>query len=106
MRTLVSLQLIIALLLLQLALPSFSAPADNVILVTADGLRWQEVFRGADDRLLGDEKFTPKDWKGFRGHQSAGIKTARRQLMPFFWDVLVAHGSVVGDRDNGSLMRV
>jgi hypothetical protein len=29
-----------------------SATAGNVILVTMDGLRWQEVFRGVDERLL------------------------------------------------------
>ena len=27
-------------------------PADNVILITLDGLRWQEVFRGLDIRLV------------------------------------------------------
>lgn len=82
------------------------ATASNVILVTVDGLRWQEVFRGADAKLLADERFTPKGYKAFEAHQTAGSERARRQLMPFFWDVIARQGSVLGDRDRGSLMRV
>ena len=29
-----------------------SKAADNVVLVTLDGLRWQEVFSGADKNLI------------------------------------------------------
>lgn len=85
---------------------SFAAPAANVVLVTADGLRWQEVFRGPDERLLRDERFTPADFAKFPSHQSAGAETARRKLMPFFWETLVREGAVIGDRDRKSLMRV
>jgi hypothetical protein len=96
------------LLLVVIARTSLAAaqPAENVILVTADGLRWQEVFRGADERLLKEEKFTPKDFTAYRSHQSAGVKPAREQLMPFFWSVLAKEGSVFGDRDHGSFMHV
>src|SRR5262245_24255831 len=85
---------------------ALAAPADNIILVTADGLRWQEVFRGADERLLKDEKFTPKDFTAYHSHQSTNAKTARSELMPFFWSVLATQGSVFGDRDHGSFMHV
>jgi hypothetical protein len=71
-----------------------------------DGLRWQEVFRGADKKLLEDERFTPKDFKTFQSYQQVGNSTARTQLMPFFWSTVVKQGSVVGDRDNGSPMNV
>ncbi|MCP5111350.1 MAG: hypothetical protein GY953_11005, partial [bacterium] len=40
-------RLLVLLLLLSAALPAQQRP-HNLILVTADGLRWQEVFRGAD----------------------------------------------------------
>jgi hypothetical protein len=89
-----------------MSLPVLGAPAHNVVLVTVDGVRWQEVFRGADAGLLRNERFTPKDFKGFEAHQAVGIDTARKQLMPFFWTILVKQGSVLGDRDQSSLMRV
>jgi hypothetical protein len=83
-----------------------AAEATNVILVTADGLRWQEVFRGADERLLEDERFTPKDYARFQPHQKIGGERARVELMPFFWNTIIPRGSAIGDRDRGSLMRV
>jgi Type I phosphodiesterase / nucleotide pyrophosphatase len=85
---------------------SFAAPASQVILVTADGLRWQEVFRGADDRLLRDERFVPKNYSGFPSYQSGSKEAARHVLMPFFWDTLSTQGSTIGNRDQGSPMRV
>jgi hypothetical protein len=83
-----------------------AAPATNVILVTVDGLRWQEVFRGADERLLRDPQFTPKDYAEFEPHQKVGANKARATLMPFFWSTIVQRGTVLGDRDHGSSMRV
>ena len=85
---------------------AYGASASNVILVTVDGLRWQEVFRGADARLLADQRFTPKDYRTFEAHQTVGADKARRQLMPFLWEVIAQQGSVLGDRDRGSFMRV
>jgi hypothetical protein len=89
-----------------LAEPALAAPAGNVILVTVDGVRWQEIFRGADATLLADQRFTPKDYNSFAAHQTAGAEKARAQLMPFFWEVIAAQGSVLGNRDQGSTMRV
>ena len=83
-----------------------AGPATNVILVTVDGLRWQEVFRGADERLLKDPQFTPKDYAAFQPHQKIGANKAREALMPFFWSTIVGQGTVLGDRDHGSSMRV
>jgi Type I phosphodiesterase / nucleotide pyrophosphatase len=83
-----------------------ATPATNVILVTVDGLRWQEVFRGADERLLKDQKFTPKDYAAFEPHQKVGANKAREALMPFLWSTIVKTGTVLGDRDHGSTMRV
>ena len=33
----------------------------NVLLVTIDGLRWQEVFRGAEERLVSKEAGNVKE---------------------------------------------
>lgn len=89
-----------------LATSAWAAPATNVILVSVDGLRWQEVFRGADERLLQDERFTPKDYDRFEPHQKIGAERARQALMPFFWNTIASQGSFIGDRDRMSRMRV
>ncbi len=79
----------------------------NVILVTADGLRWQDLFGGMDP-LLKDEKSAGMD-------QAKELKTTlwrpspverRRALMPFFWTTLAPKGVVLGNLQKGSSVRV
>ena len=36
---------------------------ENIVIVTLDGMRWQEVFSGADSALLKNKKYT-KDSSG------------------------------------------
>ena len=45
---------IVCFLLLDATSTTTAEEARNVILVTIDGLRWQEVFGGADERLMSD----------------------------------------------------
>ncbi len=78
----------------------------NVVLVTLDGLRWQEVFRGADERLVsvdGKVKDIPATQARFLG---ASANDRRQTLMPFFWSTVAAQGIVFGDPDKGSSARV
>lgn len=84
-----------------------NATVQNVILVTLDGLRCQELFGGADQRLINKEdgkverpeltrqKFWDED-----------ITTRRQKLMPFFWDVVARQGQVFGDPDHDSQVLV
>jgi hypothetical protein len=73
----------------------------NLIVVTLDGMRWQEVFRGADKDLLNSE-FTanPKDIKATYWRESAAER--RKILMPFLWSVVEAKGQLYGNRDIGN----
>lgn len=80
--------------------------ADNVVLVTLDGLRWQEVFSGADKELINNSDFVEnKDeitalfW---RENQAERTKA----LMPFFSQTLTTQGVLIGDRSQGSLISV
>ena len=83
-----------------------SLKTENVVLVTLDGLRWQEVFRGVDEGLLENKLYTKggdalkkKFW-----HQS---KSKRAELlMPFLWKTISHQGVLIGNRDNGSYMNV
>ena len=82
------------------------AARDNLILITLDGARTEEVFGGMDASIL--QSTLPKGgrveehplYKRFH----AGTAEARRELlMPFFWRELMAkHGSIAGNRQRNS----
>lgn len=71
----------------------------NVILITLDGARNEEVFGGLDLEIFKsvnkDAEKSPQ-YEKFR----ADTPTARREkLMPFFWGTLIKqHGSIAGNR--------
>ncbi len=103
--------LLLALLAAHSATATAPAPAspDNVLLVTLDGLRWQEVFRGADDTLLNTE------FGGIPETALAALRTSvlaptpaerRQKLMPFLWGEIASRGQIIGNRDRDSLMNV
>ena len=82
--------------------------APNVILVVSDGLRWQEVFRGADSTILfgspgalggNAEAARRKYWRSTPGQR-------REALMPFVWGTLARQGRALGNRDVGSRVDV
>jgi hypothetical protein len=80
---------------------------ENLILVTADGLRWQDLFRGIDPGLMTAEQAGMKDLGDLRGKLWAeSAEERRRLLMPFFWNEFVKQGAVLGNRDKGSTVRV
>jgi dienelactone hydrolase len=78
----------------------------NVVLVTTDGLRWQEVFGGADETLISKEAGVD-DPDALRRELWRDTETARREaLLPFFWTVIAREGQVYGNAERGSLARV
>jgi hypothetical protein len=85
------------------------APArrtENVVLVTTDGLRWQELFGGAEEALLVKEAGVG-DVEGLRRDFWRPTPEARREaLLPFFWSVVAREGQVFGHLPRGSAARV
>lgn len=81
-----------------------AAPAQNVVLVMTDGLRWQELFRGADASLLTpDRYYDNRSVDELRQQFLAPTPEERRKLlMPFVWSTLIPQGEMFGDRDLGS----
>jgi len=79
---------------------------DNVILVTADGLRWQEVFSGADQDLIGNEQFVDDPEALAARFWDEDPQQRRKKLMPFFWSVLSGQGQLHGNRLLGSQVDV
>ncbi|MCA9118700.1 MAG: alkaline phosphatase family protein [Planctomycetaceae bacterium] len=79
----------------------------HVVLITIDGLRWQEVFAGADERLLSRETGGVRDVDKIRNEFWAESPLERRtRLMPFLWEVIAKKGQLFGDVDAASVVRV
>jgi hypothetical protein len=89
---------------------SQSPRTGSVVLVTLDGVRWQEIFGGLDESLL--RATTPKDTdirtlRVYRQYSAATPRERREKLMPFLWRTFVAnHGFIAGDRTAKSLVSV
>ncbi len=78
--------------------PNARRATENVILVTLDGLRWQDVFTGADNRMMNKEHGGVADLLATRRRFWRGEPEARRSvLLPFLWDVVATQGQIFGD---------
>ena len=83
----------------------------NIILVTIDGLRWQEVFSGADPTLLTTDKeagaVPPNVLNALRAEfWDESAEERRRKLMPFVWETIARQGQIFGHRALGSAASV
>lgn len=77
----------------------------SVIVVTIDGLRWQEFFGGAD------RDYFKRDRNGSGGEPErrfwrAAATDRRAVLMPFVWNTIARRGQIFGDPQAGSEARV
>jgi hypothetical protein len=101
------------LLLLFVCAPAFaqSSPpgglkTKNLIIVTLNGFRWQELYRGAKKDLLENKKFTPKPAAIEKAFWADTPQRRRQELLPFFWSTLVKEGRLYGNRDLGNQVNV
>ena len=76
---------------------------ENVILITIDGLRWQEVFGGADQRLMNRENGGVRQPDTLRERFWSDDDIVRRErLLPFLWNTVAIQGQVFGDPNHES----
>src|ERR1051326_4762150 len=79
----------------------------NVFLIISDGLRWQEVFSGAERALMTAENGGVKDTNALRARFWRDTPEARRDvLLPFFWNEIARHGQLFGNQTKGSTVAV
>ncbi|GAB4016611.1 hypothetical protein GCM10028808_45610 [Spirosoma migulaei] len=81
-------------------------PAQNIILVTLDGVRWQEIFNGADSTLLFDPVFSRDTASAHKQFWAASPVERRKRLTPFVWNTIAQQGQLYGNRQLGSRMNV
>ncbi|HSC28247.1 MAG TPA: hypothetical protein VLD67_13295 [Vicinamibacterales bacterium] len=81
------------------------ASPPSVIVITIDGLRWQEFFGGAD------RGYFKRDDKGSGSEPERRFwrdtpEERRAALMPFVWNTLAEQGQIFGDAGAGSTARL
>ncbi len=82
---------------------SLAQTAENIIIITTDGLRWQEVFGGMDSAIANNKQFNQGDSAAiFKKYWSGSAESRRRKLMPFLWSTIQGNGQVYGNRNFGS----
>lgn len=70
----------------------------NVVLVMSDGLRWQEIFGGADRALLNKKDGGVADVDGLKARYDRDTVEARREaLFPFITGVVARRGRLYGN---------
>lgn len=75
---------------------------ENVFVITFDGLRWQELFTGADSALITHKDYVRDGWDLKQRFWADQPMVRRNKLMPFFWSVIASKGQLYGNRNYGN----
>jgi hypothetical protein len=71
---------------------------ENIIIITLDGFRWQELFAGADSAILFNKDFTT-DCSTQEKFWDTSPHARRENLLPFIWNVIGTKGQLYGNRN-------
>ena len=74
----------------------------NVVLIVTDGLRWQEVFSGAERSLIGRDGGVSDTTALLRDFWRESPGERRAALLPFFWSTIAREGQILGNPARGS----
>ena len=80
----------------------------TVVLIVSDGLRWQEIFTGADPELLNEKNggIWENERELRREFWRADPAERRKALFPFLWGTVAVRGQIFGNQTQGSIARV
>ncbi|MFO1020280.1 MAG: alkaline phosphatase family protein [Planctomycetales bacterium] len=101
-----------SILLSLLLLATFSANAadlktKNVILITTDGLRWQELFTGAEKALINKQHGGVENVKAIEEKfWRENLEERRAALFPFCWGKIARQGQIYGNMTKGSSCQI
>jgi hypothetical protein len=73
----------------------------NLILVTLDGMRWQELFQGGDPVIMNHKNYV-RDHEVIQAFIEDSPRKRREALMPFMWSVIANEGQLYGNREYGN----
>ena len=98
--------ILILLAVLPLMLSAKGKKDTRLVIITIDGLRWQEVFEGADEVLISDSKQVRDINLTRKNYWRATPEERREALMPFTWNTIAKKGIIIGNRNKNSMMEV
>lgn len=75
---------------------------ENVVLITIDGLRWQELFMGPDQEIMKNKRFMDNVTGMEHLLWNNDAKVRRAMLFPFMWSTVASQGQIYGNRNLGS----
>ncbi len=78
---------------------------ENIILITLDGFRWQEVFNGGDSSFMRQQQHL-KDPDLKKKYWREDLNERRKALLPFFWNTIATKGQLYGNRSFGSKVNI
>lgn len=78
----------------------------NVVVITLDGLRWQEIFNGADSIILNDKMYNSDLDYVKANFWATNSKERRTKLTPFIWNTIANNGVIIGNRNYGANVNV
>lgn len=78
--------------------------SQNIVIVTLDGMRWQEIFGGIDSALVVNKKFTNDSSDIVKKFSAASIEEKRKKLFPFLWGTVAQQGQLYGNRWAGTFV--
>ena len=99
---------LIAAVLALAAYPATAGKTRNVVLIISDGVRWQEVFSGADPALLKEKTLGGWTTESELRHKywADDPRERRKRLFPFLWGTVATRGQLFGNQNAGSVARV
>jgi hypothetical protein len=80
--------------------------ARNVFIITTDGFRWEEVFRGADSALISSSRYVKDTALAKAMFWDSTEELRRKKLFPFLWTVIARHGQIYGNRSLDNYVNV
>ncbi len=83
------------------------AEKTKLIVITSDGVRWQDVFYGIDTSIAKNSYFTKnKSSELMEEFFDEDYSLSRKKIMPFFFSTLLENGELHGNRNLGSKSNV
>ncbi len=79
---------------------------DHIVIITIDGVRWQELFNGADSVLINNVHYTADTSLAKLEFWDQSPLERRKKLTPFFWNIIDKKGQIYGNRDYKNKVRV
>jgi Uncharacterized proteins of the AP superfamily len=95
-------RLLIILLISSLVGFAQNGKTENVFIITLDGLRWQELYSGADSALVGNKEYVSKPEELQKEFWAATPQERRKILLPFTWSTIASEGQLYGSRGHGN----